>query len=147
VGLAAAVSAQLLGAACVIVGDLNPERLAQVRRIGCEAVDVSKGPIPDQIAAILGTPEVDCGVDAVGFEARGCGHAAATEQPASVLNTMFNVVRAGGSVGIPGLYVTDDPGAADKAAQMGALSLRLGLGWAKSQSFFTGQVRGGWGVK
>src|SRR6185436_6820636 len=31
VGLAAAYSAQLLGAAVVIVGDLNPERLAQAR--------------------------------------------------------------------------------------------------------------------
>lgn len=49
-------------------------------------------------------------------------------------------VKAGGAVGIPGLYVTEDPGAHDKAAQVGALSLRLGLGWAKSQSFFTGQV-------
>ena len=53
---------------------------------------------------------------------------------------MFNLVKAGGAVGIPGLYVTEDPGAVDKAAQQGSLSLRLGLGWAKSQSFFTGQV-------
>ena len=35
----------------------------------------------DKIKAILGTPEVDCGVDAVGFEARGCGRNAAVEQP------------------------------------------------------------------
>lgn len=75
----------------------------------------------------------------MGFEARGCGQAAKVEQPASVLNSMFGIVKAGGSVGIPGLYVTEDPGAADKAAQTGSLSLRLGLGWAKSQSFHTGQ--------
>ena len=37
------------------------------------------------------------------------------------------------------MYVTDDPGAADSAAKIGALSLRLGLGWAKSISFGTGQ--------
>ena len=43
VGLAAAVGAQLLGAAVVIVGDLNEERLAQARSFGCETVDVSKG--------------------------------------------------------------------------------------------------------
>ena len=35
VGLAAAVSAQLLGAACVIVGDVNPARLAKVREPRC----------------------------------------------------------------------------------------------------------------
>ncbi|MBA3265279.1 MAG: alcohol dehydrogenase catalytic domain-containing protein, partial [Nocardioidaceae bacterium] len=73
VGLAAAVSAQLLGAAVVIVGDLNEERLAQARSFGAETVDVSKGEPADQIEQILGEPEVDCAVDAVGFEARGHG--------------------------------------------------------------------------
>ena len=73
VGLAAAASAQLLGAAVVIVGDLNADRLAQARSFGCETVDVSKGDPTDQIEQILGVPEVDCGVDAVGFEARGHG--------------------------------------------------------------------------
>ena len=42
-------------------------------------------------------------------------------------------------MGIPGLYVTDDPGGVDENAKIGALSLRLGLGWAKSLSFATGQ--------
>ena len=50
VGLAAAVSAQLLGAACVIVGDLIPGRLEQARAMGCETVDVSKDtPVQDQV--------------------------------------------------------------------------------------------------
>src|SRR6201991_4541333 len=70
-GLAAAHSAQVLGAAVVIVGDLNEDRLKQARSFGCETVDVSKGDPKDQIEQILGVPEVDCGVDAVGFEARG----------------------------------------------------------------------------
>ena len=74
VGLASAAGAQLLGAACVIVADLNEERLAQARAFGCETVNISKGPIQDQIYDILREPEVDCAVDCVGFEARGCGH-------------------------------------------------------------------------
>src|ERR1700749_3061398 len=41
VGLAAAASAFLLGAAVVIVGDLNEERLAQARSFGCETINVS----------------------------------------------------------------------------------------------------------
>lgn len=53
---------------------------------------------------------------------------------------MQEVTRAGGSIGIPGLYVTDDPGAVDEHAKKGALSIRIGLGWAKSLSFFTGQA-------
>ncbi len=139
VGLAAASSAQLLGAAVVIVGDLNKERLEQARSFGCEAVDVSAAPIPDQLEQILGEPEVDCGVDAVGFEARGHGSESATEHPAAVLNSLMEITRAGGALGIPGLYVTGDPGAATEAGKIGSLSLRLGLGWAKSHAFTTGQ--------
>ncbi|MBF4459265.1 MULTISPECIES: formaldehyde dehydrogenase, glutathione-independent [unclassified Pseudoclavibacter] len=139
VGLAAAVSAQLLGAACVIVGDLNEERLAQARSFGCETVDVSKGDPGEQIEQILGVPEVECGVDAVGFEARGHGSDAGHEAPATVLNSLMTVTEAGGALGIPGLYVTGDPGGVDEAAKVGSLSIRLGLGWAKSLSFTTGQ--------
>ncbi|GAB3448575.1 formaldehyde dehydrogenase, glutathione-independent [Streptomonospora sediminis] len=139
VGLAAAASAQLLGAAAVIVADMNEERLGQARAFGCETVDVSRTDPRDGIERILGVPEVDAGVDAVGFEARGHGSAATEEAPASVLNTMMDVTAAGGSLGIPGLYVTGDPGAADEAAKEGALSIRIGLGWAKSHAFFTGQ--------
>jgi glutathione-independent formaldehyde dehydrogenase len=139
VGLAAAHAAQLLGAAVVIVGDLNEARLNQARSFGCETVDVSKGDPKDQIAEILGVPEVDAGVDAVGFEARGHGENASKEAPATVLNSLMDVTRAGGKLGIPGLYVTGDPGAADEAAKEGSLSIRIGLGWAKSHSFATGQ--------
>jgi glutathione-independent formaldehyde dehydrogenase len=139
VGLAAAVSAQLLGAAVVVVGDLNEERLARARSFGCETVDVSKGHPRDQIEQLLGVPEVDCGVDAVGFEARGHGEGSATEAPATVLNSLMDITAAGGALGIPGLYVTGDPGAVDDAAKAGSLSLSLGTGWAKSLSFTTGQ--------
>jgi glutathione-independent formaldehyde dehydrogenase len=52
----------------------------------------------------------------------------------------MEVTRAAGKIGIPGLYVTDDPGAVDSAAKHGSLSVRFGLGWAKSHSFFTGQT-------
>lgn len=51
----------------------------------------------------------------------------------------MDVTRAAGKLGIPGLYVTGDPGAVDEAAKVGSLSIRIGLGWAKSQSLTTGQ--------
>ena len=137
VGLAAAHSAQLLGAAVVIVGDAIPERLQQARSFGCETVDISAdASIPDQIEQILGVPEVDCAVDAVGFEAKGHGGG---EEPAVVLNSLMEVTRAAGKLGIPGLYVVQDPGAGDDDAKQGSLKMRLGLGWAKSHSFVTGQ--------
>jgi glutathione-independent formaldehyde dehydrogenase len=140
VGLACAASCHLLGAACVIVGDMIPERLAQARSFGCQTVDLKKDvSLRDQIAQILGVPEVDSAVDCVGFEARGHGKDAKTEQPATVLNSIMEITRAGGALGIPGLYVTDDPGGVDANAKSGNLSIRIGLGWAKSHTFTTGQ--------
>jgi glutathione-independent formaldehyde dehydrogenase len=139
VGLAAAHSAQILGAAVVIVGDMNPERLAQARSFGCETIDLSQdASSADQIAEILGEPEVDAAVDCVGFEAKGHG-AGAGEAPATVLNDIMTVARAGAGLGIPGLYVTGDPGGIDEEARAGSLRVRLGLGWAKSHYFVTGQ--------
>ena len=140
VGLACAAACHLLGAAVVIVGDLIPERLVQARSFGCETVDVSKeASVGEQIQAILGIPEVDCAVDCVGFEARGHGADASHEAPATVLNSLMEVTRAAGAVGIPGLYVTGDPGGVDENAKVGRLSVRIGLGWAKSHVFTTGQ--------
>jgi len=140
VGLAAAASARLLGAACVIVGDMIDARLDQARSFGCETIDLKQdASLPDMIDPILGVPEVDCFVDCVGFEAHACGHDHQHEQPATVLNSAMQLTRAGGQIGIPGLYVTEDPGAAEDAAKKGALSMRFGLGWAKSHSFHTGQ--------
>ena len=139
VGLAAAHSAQLLGAAVVIVGDAIDERLRQAESFGCETIDIKQeATLEDQIAEILGEPVVDCAVDAVGFEARGHGQDA-QEEPATVLNDIMAITRAGGRLGIPGLYVTEDPGAINEPAQHGSLSMKFGLGWAKSHVFFTGQ--------
>ncbi|MFL5588451.1 MAG: formaldehyde dehydrogenase, glutathione-independent [Ktedonobacteraceae bacterium] len=139
VGLACAAAAQLLGAAVVIVGDMNRERLAQARSFGCETIDLTQsGELPDMIAQIVGEPVVDAAVDCVGFEARGHG-AGAGEAPATVLNDVMSITQVGGRVGIPGLYVTGDPGGIDENARIGQLGVRIGLGWAKSLSFTTGQ--------
>jgi glutathione-independent formaldehyde dehydrogenase len=140
VGLACAASCHLLGAAVVIVGDLIPERLKQAKSFGCETIDLRKdATLEQQIEQIVGVPEVDCAVDCVGFEAHGQGKQANVERPATVLNSIMNVTRAGGSLGIPGLYVTGDPGGIDDNAKIGMLGIRIGLGWAKSHSFHTGQ--------
>ncbi|MFR0653995.1 formaldehyde dehydrogenase, glutathione-independent [Pantoea sp. SIMBA_079] len=138
VGLAAAASAQILGAAVVMVGDFNKERLEHARKMGFVPIDLSQHDrLGEMVAQITGTPEVDSAIDAVGFEARG--HSG-KEQPAVVLNQMMEITRVAGNIGIPGLYVTEDPGAHDKSAQEGSLSLKFGLGWSKAQSFHTGQT-------
>jgi glutathione-independent formaldehyde dehydrogenase len=138
VGMAAAASARLLGAAVTMVGDFNKDRLAHAKKMGFEPIDLGKHDrLGEMIAQVVGVPEVDSAIDAVGFEARG--HSGG-EQPAVVLNQMMEITRAAGAIGIPGLYVTADPGAVDDAAKKGSLSLRFGEGWSKAHSFHTGQT-------
>src|SRR6202047_2298371 len=74
VGLAAAASAQLLGAAVIMIGDLNEARLNHARRVGFVPIDLTKHDrLGEQVAAVVGEPTVDSVIDAVGFEARGHG--------------------------------------------------------------------------
>ncbi len=138
VGLAAAASARILGAAVVMIGDFNADRLAHAKAVGFEPIDLGRHDrLGELVAETLGVPEVDSFIDCVGFEARG--HSGG-EQPAVVLNQAMELTRAAGAIGIPGLYVTEDPGAVEQGARTGNLSLRFGQGWAKSQSFHTGQT-------
>ena len=138
VGLAAAASARILGAAVVMIGDFNTERLAHAKAVGFEPIDLGRHDrLGELVAETVGVPEVDSFIDCVGFEARG--HSGG-EQPAVVLNQAMELTRAAGAIGIPGLYVTADPGAVEQGAKTGNLSLRFGQGWAKSQSFHTGQT-------
>ena len=52
-----------------------------------------------------------------------------------VLNQVMTVTRAAGAIGIPGLYVTEDPGARTRRAKTGNLSLRWpGLGESRIAS-------------
>ncbi|MBV8073477.1 MAG: formaldehyde dehydrogenase, glutathione-independent [Acidobacteriaceae bacterium] len=141
VGLAAAASAQILGAAVVLIGDMQDERLKHAKNAGFEPVDLKKSDkLEELIEQAVGVPEVDASIDAVGFEARGHGGQHTTEAPATVLNSLMTITRAGGAIGIPGLYVTEDPGAKEEGAKQGNLRMRFGLGWAKSHRFATGQT-------
>ncbi len=117
VGLAAAASAQLLGAAVIMIGDMNEARLNHARRVGFVPIDLTKHDrLGEQVAAVVGEPTVDSVIDAVGFEAKGHGGG---DQPAIVLNQAMDIIRPAGAIGIPGLYVTEDPGAHDEAAKTG----------------------------
>jgi glutathione-independent formaldehyde dehydrogenase len=140
VGLAAAASAQILGAAVIIVGDRQAERLAHAKKVGFETVDISKHDrLGEQIAQILGEPVVDAAVDAVGFEASGHGSKGEAD-PAAVLNELMDITFVAGGLGIPGLYVVEDPGAPNEDAKKGMLKVRIGKGWSKSLHFHTGQA-------
>src|SRR6266851_3790883 len=94
VGLAAAASAQILGAALVMIGDMNKERLEHAKRVGFEPIDLaSHDRLEELIAGVVGVPEVDSAIDCVGFEARAYGAAHGKEAPAIVLNSLMSITR------------------------------------------------------
>src|SRR6201746_87556 len=108
VGLAAAASAQILGAAVVMIGDMIDDRLKHAASVGFVPIDLKKSDnLGELIAAVVGKPEVDAAVDAVGFGAKAQGRDG-EEAPATVLKSSKSSVRTAGSIGIPGLYVTED---------------------------------------
>lgn len=142
VGLCAAVSAYMLGAAAVIIGDINKERLAHAEAtLGCGIVDLSETEVVrDEIAKIIGVPEVDCAIDAVGYEAHGHGRNFRPDVSEDALDTMVEVSRYCGHVSVPGVYLPMDPQGRTIKDKLGRPSFEWGRAWDKSLTFATGQV-------
>ncbi|BCB92020.1 glutathione-independent formaldehyde dehydrogenase [Phytohabitans suffuscus] len=137
VGLMAAYSALIMGAAKVFVVDRVPSRLRLAESIGAIPVDYSKADPVEQIRDQTGGDGTDKGVDAVGYQASAPG---GEEQPASVLNSLIEIVRATGMIGVVGLYVPHDPGAPDPHSANGELLFRVGKLFEKGQRIGTGQA-------
>ncbi len=107
VGMAAAASARLLGGACAIVGDMNEERLAHARKMGFETVDLSKdATLGEQIEQIsTASPKWIARWTAWALKRTGTASSGHSEEaPAMVLNSLMEITRAAGAIGIPGLY-------------------------------------------
>ncbi|KAL9003252.1 MAG: hypothetical protein Q9188_003867 [Gyalolechia gomerana] len=139
VGLMAAYSAHLRGAARIFVVDRVPERLEAVRKIpGAKDIDFSKGNAVEMIMKENGGEMVDRSVDAVGYQAHG-GEEGEGEVPNVVLEQCIKVTRATGGIGVPGLYVPSDPGAVDERSKMGVMAISFGKLFEKGLSVGTGQ--------
>ena len=142
IGLCAAVSSYMLGAACVIIGDVNQARLNHAKQtLNCEVINLADYEvIRDQIAEILGVPEVDCAIDAIGYEAHGHGQYAHKENPADALDTCIDVIKPGGRLGVPGVYISVDPKSADWHGKIGRPPFEWGRAWDKNLTLATGQT-------
>ena len=142
VGLCAAVSSYLMGAACVIMGDVNQARLDHAKEaLGCEVINIGEHEVlRDQIAEILNVPEVDCGIDAIGYEAHGHGHKSETSVTSDALDTIIDVTRYGGQLGVPGVYLPMDPKGPTFHDKMGRPAFEWGRAWDKALTIGTGQV-------
>jgi len=142
VGLCAAVSSYLLGAACVIIGDYNQARLDHAREaLGCEIINIGEHEVlRDQIAEILNVPEVDCGIDAIGYEAHGHGHKVDKNVTSDPLDSLIDVTRYGGQLGVPGVYMPTDPKGRTMLDKMGRPAFEWGRAWDKGLTISTGQT-------
>ncbi|RAY12506.1 aldehyde dehydrogenase [Actinomadura craniellae] len=137
VGLMAAYSAMIRGAARVFVIDRVPDRLKLAEHIGAVPLDFGRGDVVELIKDQTEGEGTDKGIDAVGYQAtvREGG-----EQPAVVLNTLVEAVRATGMLGVVGLYVPTDPGGPTEAARHGELLFKMGRFFEKGQRMGTGQA-------
>jgi len=137
VGLMAAHSALIRGAARVFVVDKEPDRLALARSIGAIGINLAEGDPVEQIMDATDGRGTDCGVEAVGYQAHD---AAGEEHPELVLDNLVKVVRTTGGIGVVGVYVPQDPGAANEGAKEGRVAFDYGTFFTKGQHMGTGQA-------
>jgi glutathione-independent formaldehyde dehydrogenase len=136
VGLLAAHSAMLRGASQVFVVDKEPDRLALAEQFGATPVDFGKVDPTETIVDATDGFGVDCGVEAVGYQAHD---PTGKEHPELTLDQLTAVVRATGRIGVVGVYVPEDPAAATEPAKHGRPGFDLGTAWSKGIAFGTGQ--------
>ncbi|WP_432534576.1 glutathione-independent formaldehyde dehydrogenase [Kineococcus arenarius] len=137
VGLMAAHSALIKGASRVFVVDKEKDRLALAESIGAIPVDFSASDPVEQITEATKGRGVDRGVEAVGYQAHD---PAGDEHPELVLDNLVKVVRSTGGIGVVGVYMPQDPGAATEAAKQGRIGWDYGTFFTKGLSMGTGQA-------
>lgn len=136
VGLLAAHSAVLRGASQVFVVDQHPDRLRLAEEFGATAIDFSSVDATEAITDATDGFGVDCGVEAVGYQAHD---ASGEEHPELTLDKLVEVVRATGRIGVVGVYVPEDPGATSELAKEGRVPFDYGTMWTKGITMGTGQ--------
>ena len=136
VGMLAAHSAMLRGAAQVFVVDHQRDRLALAEAFGATAVDPAEADPTETIMQETAGAGVDCGVEAVGYQAHDpAGH----EHPSMVLDKLVEAVRSTGRIGVLGVYPPQDPGAATGEAKEGRIGFDYGSVFDKNITMGHGQ--------
>lgn len=137
VGLMAAMSAGLRGADQIFVVDHQPDRLKLAEQLGATPIDDSKGDAVNQILELTRGEGADKGVEAVGYQAH---NREGQESPGLTINNLIQAVRPTGRIGVVGVFVPEDPSAADELAKAGKFAFDFGTFFFKGQSMGTGQA-------
>ena len=137
VGLMAALSASVKGAAKVMVVDRHPDRLRLAEQIGAIAIDDSTTDPVEQVKEHTRGMGADRGAECVGYQAHD---PQGNEDNADTLNKLVASVRFTGGIGTVGVFVPQDPGAPDELAQQGKARFDFGSFWFKGQQMGCGQA-------
>jgi threonine dehydrogenase-like Zn-dependent dehydrogenase len=136
VGLMAAMSAQVKGAAKVMVVDRHPDRLRLAEQLGAIAIDDSQASPVDQVMEHTQGRGADRGCECVGYQAHD---PQGQEDNSATLNNLVASVRFTGGIGTVGVFVPQDPGGPDELSQEGKARFDFGQFWFKGQHMGTGQ--------
>lgn len=136
VGLLAVHSAFLRGASQVFAVDMHADRLRIAGEYGGIPVSIGDGDPAGQILDATHGKGVDCGVDAVGYQAH---EPDGQERPELVMDWLVRSVRPTGRLGVIGVYMPQDPGAASEQAKDGRIGFDYGRLFQKGLSLGTGQ--------
>ncbi len=136
VGLMAAHSAMIQGASKVIVIDRHKDRLKLAEEIGAIPLDDSKGSVAKEVLELTGGG-ADRGCECVGYQ---CHDPAGHEVPNMTMNALVECVRPTGGIGIVGVFVPEDPKAADKLAKEGQIAFNIGEFFEKGLHMGSGQA-------
>lgn len=137
VGIMAAYSSLIQGAAEVFVIDHIAERLVLAEKFGAIGIDSSRTDAVAYIKDLTDGEGVDRGIEAVGYQAHDPG---GNEQSNVTVNALVDVVRPTGGIGVVGTFVPRDPGAADELAKEGRMAFDFGTFFCKGQSMAAGQA-------
>ena len=154
VGLLAAYSSILKGASEIYSVDNSEERLRRAKSIGAIPINFEDGDPAEQIRKHRQknknlteslrpgeekTLGVDCAIDAVGYQALNRENPD-EEKANQVLMDIANIINAGGTVGVIGDYLKENPAAENEHEKQGHLLLPWGHLWSKGVKIGMGQT-------
>ncbi len=136
VGLLAAYSATIKGAAQVMIVDRHPDRLRLAQKIGAIAIDDSKGSPVERVLELTNGQGAHRGCECVGWQAHDPqGH----EHPNMTMNNLVQSVRPTGGIGVVGVFVPEDPKGPDKLSKHGPIPFEFGQYFTKGLTMGSGQ--------
>ena len=137
VGLMAAHSAAIKGAAKIMVVDNQKDRLKLAEDLGAIAIDFSKGSAVEQVLELTEGLGADRGCECVGYQ---CCDKHGEEHSNATMNDLVQAVKATGSIGVVGVFVMKDPKSKEVLQQKGHMDFDFGSFWSKGQRIATGQA-------